>query len=240
MNKTVPLCSNSAVQLRFLSPDDLEEVKNLCTEWFPIEYPDNWYRDVTSNEKFFSLAAIYDRKIIGLIIAEIKAHVNCKQEDHNILSPHFPIATQVAYILSLGVVQNYRRNGIASLLLENLISYLTAADESWCKAIYLHVLTSNSSAIRFYERRSFQMHSYLPYYYSIQGKHKDGYLYVLYLNGGHPPWTVLDYIKHGMGAIRLVRPCSITQRLCRGIVQVLGRIIPGMGRFLQLLTTTSS
>lgn len=33
---TVPLCVLGDVQLRFLCPDDLEEVRTLCQEWFPI------------------------------------------------------------------------------------------------------------------------------------------------------------------------------------------------------------
>ena len=33
---TVPLCVLGEVQLRFLCPDDLEEVRTLCQEWFPI------------------------------------------------------------------------------------------------------------------------------------------------------------------------------------------------------------
>jgi len=57
--------------------------------------------------------------------------------------------------------------------------------------VYLHVLATNLIAIRFYEKRRFQAHSFLPYYYSIQGKPQDGYLYVLYINGGKPPWSIL-------------------------------------------------
>lgn len=33
---TVPLCLLGDVQLRFLCPDDLEEVRALCQDWFPI------------------------------------------------------------------------------------------------------------------------------------------------------------------------------------------------------------
>lgn len=32
----VPLCVLGEVQLRFLCPDDLEEVRSLCQDWFPI------------------------------------------------------------------------------------------------------------------------------------------------------------------------------------------------------------
>lgn len=33
---TVPLCVLGEVQLRFLCPDDIEEVRALCQDWFPI------------------------------------------------------------------------------------------------------------------------------------------------------------------------------------------------------------
>jgi len=80
---------------------------------------------------------------------------------------------------------------LGSLLLDSLLSYLTTNEHCNCKVAYLHVLSTNQSAIRFYERRNFSAHSYLPYYYSIQGKPRDGYSYVLYFNGGKPPWSLL-------------------------------------------------
>ena len=61
---------------------------------------------------------------------------------------------QVGYILSLGVASTYRKQGIASLLLDQLISYLNTNYCNQVKALYLHVLTTNTQAIRFYEHRS--------------------------------------------------------------------------------------
>ena len=78
----------------------------------------------------------------------------------------------------------------ASLLLDSLLSYLTSGEHKNCKAVYLHVLTTNTVAILFYEKRRFSMHHFLPFYYSIQGTPRDGFSYVLYINGGQPPWTL--------------------------------------------------
>jgi hypothetical protein len=40
-----------------------------------------------------------------------------------------------------------------------------------------------------------------PYYYAIKGKRKDGFTYVLYVNGGHPPWSLVDYMSHCCGYV---------------------------------------
>ncbi|XP_049624454.1 N-alpha-acetyltransferase 60 isoform X1 [Suncus etruscus] len=191
MTEAVPPSALSEVSLRLLCHDDLDTVKLLCRDWFPIEYPDSWYRDITSNKKFFSLAATYQGAIVGMIVAEIKSRTKIHKEDGDILASSFSVDTQVAYILSLGVVKEFRKHGIGSLLLESLKEHISTTAQDHCKAIYLHVLTTNSAAISFYENRDFTQHHYLPYYYSIRGVLKDGFTYVLYLNGGHPPWTIL-------------------------------------------------
>lgn len=76
----VPICLTSDVQLRFLCPEDLEEVRTLCQDWFPIDYPFSWYEDITSSTRFFALAAVYNLTIIGLIVAEIKPYARLNKE----------------------------------------------------------------------------------------------------------------------------------------------------------------
>jgi len=151
---SVPLVNCMELQLRFLSPQDIDQVKILCRDWFPIEYPDTWYQEITSNPRFFSLAATLNGTIIGLIVAETKELSQLAKEDRSLLASCFRSGTKVGYILSLGVSQQYRKQGIASLLLDQLISHLTSEQFSQVKALYLHVLTTNTQAISFYEHRS--------------------------------------------------------------------------------------
>lgn len=92
------------------------------------------------------------------------------------------------------MIYNLRRNGIASLLVENLIKNLNNNPLlNDCKAIYLHVLTTNTVAIRFYEKFHFKRFKLLPLYYSINGIFCDGYSYVYHINGSQPPfhWFLL-------------------------------------------------
>ena len=73
----------------------------------------------------------------------------------------------------------------ASELLSNLIAHLTTNEElKICKAVYLHVMTTNTPAIRFYESRNFRKQNFLPCYYSIDDEFHDGFLYALTINDG--------------------------------------------------------
>lgn len=117
MNQPMSFGVQREVQFRFLCPNDIDEVKRLCTEWFPIEYPDTWYQEITSNPKFYSLAATYHSRIIGIIVVEVKQLANTNKEDADILASYNSSTCQVAYILSLGVVVDYRKHGIDTLLL---------------------------------------------------------------------------------------------------------------------------
>ncbi|XP_044766429.1 N-alpha-acetyltransferase 60 isoform X2 [Coccinella septempunctata] len=199
-----PFYSLDNIQLRFLCPNDLNEVRSLCRDWFPIEYPFYWYEAITSSSnRYYSLAAVYNQTIIGLIVAEIKPYEYfiLNGEDSGILAKCLVGNSDMAYILSLGVLKEYRRNGVATLLLDSLLSYLVSNERRRVKAVFLHVLTTNAAAIMFYEKRKFKLHSFLPYYYCIEGRCKDGFMYVLYINGGHGPWTIYDYIKFMCGKI---------------------------------------
>lgn len=152
-SENIQLCSSGDVILRFLCPEDLEEVRTLCQDWFPIDYPLSWYEDITSSTRFYALAAVYNSTIIGLIVAEIKQFNKLNKEDKGILPDWMGRDAEIGYILSLGVHKKHRRNGIGSLLLDSLINHLTTAERQKVKAIFLHVLTTNQPAIFFYEKR---------------------------------------------------------------------------------------
>ncbi|XP_036061518.1 N-alpha-acetyltransferase 60-like [Onychomys torridus] len=124
MTEVVPSSALSEVSLRLLCHDDIDTVKHLCVNWFPIEYPDSWYPDITSTKKFFSLAATYRGAFVEMIVAEIKNRSKIHKEDGDILASSFSVDTQVAYILSLGVVKEFRKHGIGPL----------QSHQAWCYA----------------------------------------------------------------------------------------------------------
>lgn len=160
-------------------------------------YPDSWYDSIVSNNRFFSLATIWDNQIVGILITEIKPYLECNQEDSGFLlvTSNDGNKTLVAYILTLGVVKSFRRKGIATLMIHNLEENLkNLISLQYCKAIYLHVLTTNTLAIRFYEKLHFKRFKLLPFYYSINESSCDGFCYVYYINGGRPPFWLSEII----------------------------------------------
>lgn len=59
-----------------------------------------------------------------------------------------------------------------------------------CGAIYLHVITYNEAAQRFYEANGFRRLRTLPSYYDIGGQRHDAYLYIRHLNRAMDPRAV--------------------------------------------------
>jgi histone acetyltransferase MCC1 len=92
---------------------------------------------------------------------------------------------QALYIMTLGILNQYRRKGLGRLLLEKCI--LHARGFPCCGAVYLHVITSNRGAIRFYESNDFQRLRELEGYYVIAHQRFNSFLYILYINGASSP-----------------------------------------------------
>ena len=87
--------------------------------------------------------------------------------------------------MTLGTVMEHRKTGLATAMIEWVESLVE--QDSACGGIYLHVITYNDSAIRFYERLGFYRVEEIPDYYDIDGQKYSSYLYAKYFNGnrGH-------------------------------------------------------
>ncbi|RDD43857.1 N-alpha-acetyltransferase 60 [Trichoplax sp. H2] len=140
------------LSFRSLRSDDFNEVQHVCRLLFPLNYSDEWYRDITSSSKYYTRAGIDNlSRIIALIIVEIKSKNDCQRElilergvsisnvagiyllsllcndnakvddygckDYGLLYDDLSDQNvELAYVLSLGVIPDYRRCGIDSNL----------------------------------------------------------------------------------------------------------------------------
>lgn len=166
---------------RPLRIDDNKAVRNLCSECFPINYPDSWYDYVVSNKVFSVAVFSHEQELVGMVIGEEQPLHQLEGEVGCVLDSSRPTSS-IMYVISLGVRSGYRKRGVASFLMQSLMCHVSHIP--MCELVYLHVLATNVSAIKLYKKLGYQEWKVIPGYYHIQGHPADGYLYVHYLNNG--------------------------------------------------------
>lgn len=198
------------VHFRAMRTSDLNEIRALHEEWFPVRYSYAFYeaavrhRMVGTNEPLFTLVAEIDagprRQIIGLVTAQLTNTKGCGDEDTLFqpranFTPHE--TSRVMYVLTLGSHSRYRRRGIARELLARCIARAHA--EPPIGAVYLHVIAHNHAAIRFYRANRFQCLGEIADYYRIDGILYNCFVYAYYLDRA---WT--KNTPHRRPAMRLL------------------------------------
>ncbi|PKI68997.1 hypothetical protein CRG98_010619 [Punica granatum] len=192
----VPKASrHPSISFRPIQPSDLEILERIHGDVFPIRYESEFFQNVVHGRGIVSWAAV-DRsrtdgrcdELVGFVTARI---VMAKESEIvDLLSYDASKSDQsLVYILTLGVVENYRNLGIATSLVREVIRY--ASTIPTCRGVYLHVISYNIPAIHLYEKMYFRCVRRLHGFYLINGQHYDSYLFVYYVNGGRSACSLL-------------------------------------------------
>ncbi|GJP44235.1 hypothetical protein CLOM_g3616 [Closterium sp. NIES-68] len=183
--------SSPAVCYRDIGPNDMDDLKALHEATFPIVYEAEFYDNVVHHRGIISWGAVdpsQPGRLIGFITARLVPPAEAHGADVLPLTPpsswHIPAPT-LLYILTLGVAKPYRKAGVASHLVHLLLSH--ASSLTHCAAVYLHVVSYNTSAIRFYRSLHFVFLRYLPRFYYLEDGYYDAFLFARYVNGWLPP-----------------------------------------------------
>lgn len=123
-------------------------------EWFFEEHLERW------GEAFF--VAEVDGKVVGYVMSRVEYGAPFVVEGTFVKKGH---------IVSIAVLEQYRRRGIGRSLMEHALKALKEVYD--CKEVYLEVRVSNEPAIRLYERLGFRKVRIIPMYY-LDGE--DAYL----------------------------------------------------------------
>eukprot|EP00731_Ephydatia_muelleri_P003834 Em0002g10a len=142
--------------IRFLYEEDMNQDVSKPTDLFR----ELLQKDKISHETPGALSAIYrnigridlaieveqcrQQELVGMVIGEEQSLRHLEGEVGCVLDSAHQTST-VMYVISLGVCAGYRQRGVASFLMQSLMHHVSRIPT--CDVIYLHVLSTNLSAI---------------------------------------------------------------------------------------------
>jgi ribosomal protein S18 acetylase RimI-like enzyme len=188
-----------SISFRSLLPSDFESIKALHDELFPVKYSDYFYTESCAGRgmggrPLYTSLAICNDAIVGFVLAQF---VNIDSVEEKCLvatgTAASGAATDLCYILTIGVRSTFAKLGLATKLLSGCVEY--ARRNPTCAAVYLHVIDYNLPAIHFYERNDFVFFKEMEAFYSIDSVAYSSYLYVYYLNDYDGPLLFRLYRK---------------------------------------------
>lgn len=212
--RAIPL---SALRFRPLQEQDYNEMVDLHTEWFPVVYDEAFYAKSVKGEFFTMAATYTvtrggsssstngraspvapEEHLLGMVTMSTGCEFHSEDIPHvlgadcNSLCRMPPGSSDIpcgrlAYILTLGVADGFRRRGLARELLKRSILHVDR-NMPHVDAVYLHVVAYNEPAIRLYEAMKFLEVNRFSAFYELHGERYDSLLYALYLHSGSPPW----------------------------------------------------
>lgn len=149
---------HSCVQLEPIRKENVMLLERLNSLLFPVQYSPEFYNSVVYHYgQDLSAMCLSDGQIVGAIC--------CRREElHS--GKVLPLQSNqicYVYVMTLGVMPNYRRRGIASVLLRKI--YTVCESDSAIFAMRLHVHVHNKAALGFYERAGFQVECLAKDYY---------------------------------------------------------------------------
>ena len=139
--------------IRRAGPSDLISVMEINLKTLPEHYSDYFYESLLAELPEAFLVAEINNKHVGYIM--------CKTEFgfSNFKKLGF---VKKGHVVSIAVLDEYRRKGIANALVEESINGVKLRN---CDEFYLEVRCSNTAAVRLYEKLGFAIRQQLNSYY---------------------------------------------------------------------------
>lgn len=191
-SSTLSVCnSGRGITIEHLDDDDHDDEETAACVLDAVECGRRNERKTTTNGAF---GGGEEGRIIGCIVGAFVETNKCSRETTSLLVPNPERHTRMFYIMTLGTVMEYRQRGLATILVNRCIKL--AEEDAQCGVLYLHVITYNDAAIRFYEKLGFSRVQEIEDYYTIKGKHYNCFLYAKYFHGNRGHRTILRILSN--------------------------------------------
>ena len=140
--------------IRQASEEDLVPAMNINRVCLPENYSFFFFQTILREYPKTFLVAEVDGRVVGYIMCRVE-RILSKLERFRI--------KKAGHIISIAVLPEYRRKGIASTLLRKAMTILK--EEYGCDEIFLEVRVTNSQAIALYRKLGFDKIDVLKGYY---------------------------------------------------------------------------
>ena len=159
-----------SIDMRPLQASDIEDLEKLQLQLFPVSYSKSFYEELLDSTQTQTILSIdkSTNQIVGVLTARF--HSDYQSFLHWLLGYS---GFKSGYIMTLGVLNTYRRKGIASSMLHQI--EMDLKEKQQCKKMTLHCKVDNDAAIAFYKAHGFRIGSRLSNYYFINKKKEDAF-----------------------------------------------------------------
>jgi len=156
------------------------QLKKINMSILPVQYNDSFYKEIVASEIHCCKLAYYNDLVVGGMCfrlensADTEIGINRGPMREADTTKVVNADRKRVYIMTLGCLTPYRRNGVGSKLVEFIKQQ--AVDYGDVDGIYLHVQTSNEAAKAFYERNGFSVVGDIHKDYYKRVEPRDAYL----------------------------------------------------------------
>lgn len=148
------MLTETKFSLRQFSAKDLESVIEINKTCLPENYATFFFMDTYRSCPTAFIVAEVDSRVVGYIMCRI---------EHGFSDIRRLKFVRKGHIISVAVMPDHRRAGIASELVKQALRALREMNADEC---YLEVRTTNETGLRLYEKLEFTLARRVPHYYA--------------------------------------------------------------------------
>ena len=183
LEKNKPLSIN--INYKVLDDEKyIEDLKDLFKEWFPFSYDRDYFRKYFIRQSYIAIGALIEINmkdyLVGCVLGEMISGDKFKKIlpdvliDKTFFGLFEAVPVECGVLQSLGVIDEYRRLGVGTKLME---MFIEEVKKRGGVSIYLSTLSYNNSAIKFFENNQWYFYENLKNYYRVHDKTFDAQIY---------------------------------------------------------------
>ncbi len=146
--------SSRGYLIRKIRLEDLDQVIRINELCLPEHYPRWFWEEHATRWGDAFYVAEADGRIVGYVMSRVEWGLGIFRQG----------ITKRGHIISIAVLPEYRRRGIATSLMKAAMESLKKV--YGCSEVYLEVRVSNTPAIRLYEKLGFKVIRVIKFYYA--------------------------------------------------------------------------